>query len=155
MRRTNQTPVLIAGLVILAFLFAWFSTSNAQAPSGGNSSTAYANSQGTSSASHSVLAVAAPAYFFGAICTGTSASTAGFCEVFDANAVPADGAVTPAYCAAIPAGPGSTVQINAGLGGPYGTYFLNGIVVTFSTGVNCQTKTTTDGLIETVTATWN
>jgi hypothetical protein len=63
--------------------------------------------------------------------------------LFDANAVPADGAVKPVYCWNWPAstGQGFSWPISAVNGPPAGAQFYHGLVVVYSTGANCTTKT--------------
>lgn len=65
-------------------------------------------------------------------------ATAGFLLVLNATAVPADGAVTPLECAALPANGNASVSYNPGPASVYST----GITVVLSSGANCFTKTT-------------
>jgi hypothetical protein len=77
----------------------------------------------------------------------TTGSTAGFFMIFDANSVPADGALVtaPKYCWNFPAstGQGYTWLIDGGnrSDAPSGAQFLNGLTVVFSTGADCLHKT--------------
>ena|ERR1700761_7178599 len=77
----------------------------------------------------------------------TTGASAGYFMIFDANSVPADGALVtaPKYCWNFPAstGQGYTWQIDGGnrADAPSGAQFLNGLTVVFSTGADCLHKT--------------
>lgn len=64
-----------------------------------------------------------------------SGATAGFILVFDAKTVPADGAVTPAYCLPLAASTGIDWNFRSNP-----AVFVNGIVVVFSS-TGCYSKT--------------
>lgn len=65
----------------------------------------------------------------------TSGASAGYVMLFDATAVPADGAVTPARCLPLAASTGLERDYRAGP-----LWFKNGVVIVFST-TGCFTKT--------------
>lgn len=67
----------------------------------------------------------------------TSGASAGFVEVFNLPADPADGALTkpPTYCWNWPANTGQ------GYTWPVGAQFLSGLTVVYSTGADCLHKT--------------
>lgn len=65
-------------------------------------------------------------------------ATPGFLLILNATAAPADGAVTPLECAALPANGNATVSYNPGPASNYST----GITAVLSSGANCFTKTT-------------
>lgn len=64
-----------------------------------------------------------------------SGGTAGYVMLFDATTIPADGAVTPAYCIPLAANTGLQTNFRA-----EPTRFVNGVVVVFSS-TGCFTKT--------------
>lgn len=64
-----------------------------------------------------------------------SGAAAGYVLVIDANAVPADGAVTPALCLPVAANTGIDLNMRA-----EPVRFVNGVVIVFST-TGCFTKT--------------
>jgi hypothetical protein len=118
-------------------------------------------SEGTSGASHAVLAVAQPSFFFGATCTGavneTAATQAKYCVAIDSATIPADGTVLPKLCVPMTASGtnsagGAIIQSGAGA---LPIPFQNGIVVYVSSGANCQTKTTSNTFDETVSVNYN
>jgi hypothetical protein len=65
-------------------------------------------------------------------------ATPGFLLVLDATSAPADGAVTPLECAALPANGNASVSYNPGPASRFST----GITAVLSSGANCFTKTT-------------
>jgi hypothetical protein len=67
--------------------------------------------------------------------SATSGATAGYVLLIDSATVPADGAVTPKFCYALPAG-----QTTGASWISYPAPFNNGIVIVFST-TGCFTKT--------------
>lgn len=69
-------------------------------------------------------------------------STAGFLLVLNANAVPADGAVSPLDCVPLPASGVATINYIPGPPAAYVSGNTPGVVGVVSSGVNCFTKTT-------------
>lgn len=67
--------------------------------------------------------------------TLTTGASSGFLMIFDASSDPADGTVTPKYCWPWPANYGSSFSW------PFPAKMLNGLVIVFSVGANCVTKT--------------
>ena len=78
----------------------------------------------------------------------TTGASAGYLMIFDANSVPADGALSaanaPKYCWNFPANTGAGYTWPLGSGpnaAPSGSQFLKGLVTVFSTGADCLHKT--------------
>ena len=86
----------------------------------------------TPAVASSVVLKASPGTLYGL--SATLGATAGYVMVFDATSAPADGAVTPKYCWAVPAN-GSLA-----MGWPTAAAFATGIVAVFSS-TGCFTKT--------------
>lgn len=86
----------------------------------------------TAAESNHVLKAAA-GNFYGA--TITNGAAAGYVMVFNATSAPADGAVTPLYCWAMPA-----TTSTLGVGFDYPARFSTGITIVYST-TGCFTKT--------------
>lgn len=100
-------------------------------PVGFSSTLTLANSQAVES-SHIFKASAGNLYGFHV----TNGSSTGYVMFFDATSVPADGAVIPALCIAMP-------SVNSTIGGliqPFPLRFTKGIVAAYST-TGCFTKT--------------
>lgn len=76
------------------------------------------------------------ASFYGATITLIGGQGPGFMMLFDATAVPPDGAVQPLRCFYVDGGPRTTTFGSSGM--PLSV--LTGLAWTFSTGANCQTK---------------
>lgn len=89
----------------------------------------------TATAAGSLILKASAGNLYGLSVTSSN-STAGFVMVFDSATVPADGTVTPRFCYYLSA-PNSVADSWL----TYPVPFVNGIVVVFSTGSTCYSKT--------------
>lgn len=89
------------------------------------------------SAENSRVLKAAPGNLYSVYATNHT-GTAGFLVVLNLTAAPADGAITPLACAALPANGSASINNNPGPA----SIFSTGITVVLTSAVNCFTKTT-------------